>query len=130
MPPTPEPIRPRPRRTDGPEPLRRKRIQPAPRSPLWRRVLNSLLVFAIVVLLADALVGDRGLVATTRARQQSGELTSTLERLRHENGELREAARRLREDPGTIEALARKDLGLIRPGEVLVYIKDLKSASK
>jgi cell division protein FtsB len=130
MPPTPEPLRPRPRRTEGLEPLRRKRPQTAPRAPLWRRVLNFFLVFAVVVLLADALVGDRGLVATTKARQQSEELTTAVERLRQENSALRESARRLREDPSTIEELARKDLGLIRPGEVLVYLKDLKSAPK
>jgi cell division protein FtsB len=82
------------------------------------------------VLLADALVGERGLVATTRARQQAEEITDTVERLRHENKALRESARRLREDRTTIEAVARKELGLIRPGEVLVVVKDLKPNSK
>jgi cell division protein FtsB len=83
-----------------------------------------------VVLLADALVGERGLVATTRARRVSGDLADKVERLRVENRRLREAAGRLREDPTTIESLAREELGLIRPGEVLVVVKDRKPASQ
>ncbi len=127
MPPTPESPRPRPRRTPAPEPLRRKQISLGSRAAsVWRRALNLLLIFAIAVLLADALVGERGLVATTRARKQSEDLTSNVERLRRENTQLRETARRLREDSTTIESLARKDLGLIRQGEVLVVVKDLK----
>jgi cell division protein FtsB len=97
---------------------------------LWRRGLNFLLIFATVVLLADALVGERGLVATTRARRVAGDLTDKVERLRGENKRLRESARRLREDPTTIESLAREELGLIRPGEVLVVVKDRKPASQ
>jgi cell division protein FtsB len=99
-------------------------------SPIWRRGLNFLLVFATVVLLADALVGERGLVATTRARRVSGELSDKVERLRRENRRLRDEAKRLREDPTTIESLAREELGLIRPGEVLVVVKDRKPAGK
>jgi hypothetical protein len=36
----------------------------------------------------------------------------------------------LREDRTTIEAVARKELGLIRPGEVLVYVHDIKPPAK
>lgn len=125
--------RPRPRvvRADTPEPLRRRREPAAPgRSPVWRRALNYLLVFAAVVLLADALVGERGLVATTRARRTSNALAERVERLRRENQQLRDTARRLLEDPTTIESLAREELGLIRPGEILVVVTDRKPAGK
>jgi cell division protein FtsB len=131
MAPTPESPRPRPRRTPAPEPLRRKQIQLASRaSSAWRRALSFLLIFAIAVLLADALVGERGLIATTRARKQSEDLTSKVEQLRRENSQLRDTARRLREDRTTIESMARKDLGLIRQGEVLVVVKDVKGTTK
>ena len=131
MPPTPDPAVLRtPRRTVGIEPLRKKRVQPAPAPPRWRRVLNFLLVFATVALLVDALVGEKGFVETMRARRQSGDVETSVERLRDENATLRERARRLREDRTTIESVAREELGLIRPGEVLVILKDLKPASK
>ena len=44
--------------------------------------------------------------------------------MRVENQRLREQARRYREDPSAIEELARKDLGLIKPGEKLFIIRD------
>ena len=123
---TPETLRPRIRRGEGAEPLRRKSMASLrPESPIWRRALHYLLVFATAVLLADALVGERGLVATTRARRQSDELAATVWQLRAENARLHETADRLRTDPSTIESLARETLGLIRPGEVLVVVKDI-----
>jgi cell division protein FtsB len=48
--------------------------------------------------------------------------------MRAENARLREMIGRLRDDPGTIEAIARRELGLVRPGEVLFILKDIKPA--
>ena len=86
-----------------------------------------LLVFVTLVLVINALVGERGLMETLRARRQHQELVASIERLRIENARLREDARRLLTDPGTIEALARQELGLIKPGEMLFIIKDAKA---
>ncbi len=131
MPVTPETPRPRIRPAEGTPPLRRKSMALLrPRPPIWRRALNYLLVFGTAVLLADALVGERGLVATTRARHQSNELSATVTELQEENARLRDTAERLRTDPSTIESLARETLGLIRPGEVLVVVKDTPPATK
>ena len=88
-----------------------------------------LLVFVTLVLVINALVGERGLTETLRARRQHQELVGSIERLRTENARLRDEARRLRTDPATIEALARQELGLIKPGEMLFIIKDAKSGS-
>ena len=93
-----------------------------------RRTLQLALVFVTLVLVINALVGERGLMETLRARRQHQELVSSIERLRAENARLRDEARRLRSDPGTIEALARKELGLIKPGELLFIIKNAKAA--
>jgi cell division protein FtsB len=87
-----------------------------------------LLVFVTLVLVINALVGERGLTQTLRARKQHQELVAAIERLRAENTRLRDEARRLRSDPGTIEALARQELGLIKPGEMLFIVKDAKPA--
>jgi cell division protein FtsB len=74
----------------------------------------------------DGVVGDRGLVAMLSARRQYDELSATIARQRAENARLREQARRLRDDPSAIEELARRELGLIRPGEKVFIVKDLK----
>lgn len=83
--------------------------------------------FVALVLIADALVGDRGLLAMLQARRQYDELSEAISRQRAENARLREEIRRLQEDPSAIEELARRELGLIRPGERVFIVKDLKT---
>jgi cell division protein FtsB len=96
-----------------------------------RRILTALFFFVVCVLVVDALVGDQGLVATMRARKQYDELSADLARLRSQNTGLREEARRLREDPAAIEEIARRELGLMSPGETLFIVKDIsKPAAK
>ena len=90
-----------------------------------RRILTALFLFVVCVLVVDSLVGDQGLVATMRARKQYDELASDLARLRSENAALREEARRLREDPAAIEEIARRELGLMSPGEKLFIVRDV-----
>ena len=93
---------------------------------LGRRVLAGLFFLVVCVLVVDALVGDQGLMATMRARKQYDELASDLARLRYENASLREEARRLREEPAAIEEIARRELGLMSPGEKLFIIRDVE----
>jgi len=58
------------------------------------------------------------------ARRAYRALEQSLVIARTENARFREEARRLREDPTAIEELARRELGLIRPGEKLFIIRD------
>ena len=108
---------------DQPAPKRRaqKPKRPAGRS---RRIVHWVLLFVATVIVVDALVGDRGLVAMLRARQEYDELSASIARQRAENARLRDMVRRLREDPSTIEEIARRELGLIRPGERVFIVKD------
>jgi cell division protein FtsB len=112
----------------APRETQRRPRNPPPTTPLPRRrkTLHLLLIFVTLVLVLDALVGEKGLLETIRARRQHRELTASIERLRSENAQLREEARRLLEDPSAIESLAREELGLIRPGEMLFIVKDAK----
>ncbi|MGD9906273.1 MAG: septum formation initiator family protein [Vicinamibacterales bacterium] len=89
-----------------------------------RRLVRYGLMALTAVVLIDAIVGEKGLLALLRAREEYRELQSSLRGVRVENQRLREQARRFREDPITIEELARKDLGLIKPGEKLFIIRD------
>mgnify|MGYP006273165547 FL=1 len=90
-----------------------------------RRLLRHGLVFITLVIVVDAIAGEKGLLALLQARREYAALERSLERAREENAELRDLARRLREDPAAIEEQARRDLGLIKPGEVLFIVKDL-----
>jgi cell division protein FtsB len=95
---------------------------------LGRRTLYGVLVFLSCVFVMDSLVGERGLLAVVRIRQQYHELAAEVARARAENARLREQARRLREDPAAIEEIARRELGLIRPGETLFIVRDVPAA--
>lgn len=77
------------------------------------------------MLVIDALVGDKGLLAMIQARQQYRVLEESLADVRAENARLRDEARRLREDPSAVEDLARRELGLMKPGEKLFIIRDV-----
>ena len=89
------PITPAPRRKAASDPLRGRKSTSVPPSPTRRRLLNAALAFIAVVLMIDALVGEKG----------------------------------LNEDPARIEAEARRQLGLVRPGEVMFILKDVQPAS-
>ena len=94
-----------------------RRSRAKPRTPRY------LLMFVTSVLVANALVGERSLAAILRADRQSRDLASSIAGLERENAALREQARQLREDPRAIEDLARREIGLIRPGEKLFIIE-------
>ena len=97
---------------------------PRPASTRGRRWLRHALLFVTLVIVIDAIAGEKGLLALLQARREYAALERSLERAREENADLREMARRLREDPAAIEEQARRELGLIKPGEVLFIVKD------
>ena len=91
-----------------------------------RRIARYALIFVTAVLVIDAVVGEKGLLALVKARRDFEGVATALAQAREENARLREEARRLREDPAAIEEIARRELGLIKPGEKLFIVKDAK----
>lgn len=93
-----------------------------------RRLVQILVVLVASIIIVDGLVGERGLLAMLRARHEYDELAASISRQRAENARLRDQARRLREDPSAIEEIARRELGLIKPGERVFIVKDIPPA--
>jgi cell division protein FtsB len=87
---------------------------------------SHVMLFAASVLLVNGLIGERGLAETMRARRSFAIAVHELALLRHQNEMLRDQARRLRDDAAAIELVAREELGLVRPGEILVTVRDVK----
>jgi cell division protein FtsB len=98
----------------------------APRLPVRRggRLVRYVLGFVTIILVIDAIFGEKGLLALLEARRDFAAVEQALDAARRENVQLRDQARRLRDDPTAIEELARRELGLIKPGETLFIIKD------
>jgi len=105
-----------------------QRRQPANRAARLRRVVQSVLWVGAALLLVEALFGDRGFTAMIEARKQHQAAEAALEKVRAENSALRGQARRLKEDPGAIEEIARRDLRMAAPGEIVFIVKDAKPA--
>ena len=106
-------------------PRRRAR---APKKPTRNgRIVQLLVLLVASIIIVDGLVGDRGLLAMLRARHEYEQLAGSIARQRAENARLRDQARRLREDPSAIEEIARRELGLIKPGERVFIVKDVKT---
>jgi cell division protein FtsB len=90
-----------------------------------RKLLRHGLIFVTFVIVVDAVAGEKGVLALLQARREYAALERSLDRARAENAALREQARRLREDANAVEEQARRELGLIKPGEVVFFIKDV-----
>lgn len=86
-----------------------------------RRVRLVLLLLASAIL-ADAVVGENGVMAWKRARREYETVQLELQRLRAERERLRAEIRRLLDDPRAIEEVARRELGLARPDETVVVV--------
>jgi cell division protein FtsB len=113
---------------EGRPALKRRSPKPKPPATRHRRIVHWLLLLVASIIVVNGLVGDRGLLAMLRARREGDELAATIARQRAANARLREEAQRLRDDPNTIEEVARRELGLIKPGEKVFIIKDVPPA--
>ena len=111
-----------------PQPDRLASAAPLPPRRRDRPWLRRLLLFVACIVAADALVGERGLAQTLKARRDLSRSTVELSAIRAENATLREDIRRLKEDRSTLEHVARGELGLVRRGEILVIVKDVPAA--
>lgn len=89
-----------------------------------QRIVRYVMLFVSAAFMVNALVGDNGVLATLKAKRKYEETRRAVNALRADNQRLLEEMNRLKHDPSAIEEAARKDLGLIRPGETLVIIKD------
>jgi cell division protein FtsB len=106
----------------------RRRTTSGPKKPTRNgRIVQLLVLLVASIIIVDGLVGDRGLLAMLRARHEYDQLAGSIARQRAENARLRDQARRLREDPSAIEEIARRELGLIKPGERVFIVKDVKT---
>jgi cell division protein FtsB len=88
--------------------------------------VESVLLLIAALLLLDALVGEKGVVAMMRARDETRGLERELRQSWAQGKQLRERIRQLNDDPATIEDLARRKLRLIMPGEMVFTIKEAK----
>jgi cell division protein FtsB len=94
-----------------------------------RRFVTPLILAGATILGVNAIVGEKGYLATVRADRDAQALAEQLQKVEEQNQQLQDLIDRLQNDPATLEEMARRDLRLIKPGEKLVIIRDAKPAS-
>jgi cell division protein FtsB len=103
----------------------RRRLRTQVEAQQWRRKMTGYALYAAAfILIVNALVGDSGYLATLGGKSTQERTTRDLAILRLRNQALQEEVERLKTDPAAVEEAARRKLNMIKPGEVMVVIKD------
>lgn len=93
---------------------------PSP-SDSFRPVLGATVFLVLALLAIAALKSSRDLtMARTREKQLKEKISSTRQR----NEALKVRIERLYNDPGLLERLAREDLGMVRPHDVVIELPE------
>ena len=83
---------------------------------------RQMLFLFVVVLLIHDVFGTHGFLAMHRKQQEIQKVNAEIERLNKENAVLEMDVKDLKSDPQTIRKIAREELGLARPGEVIIKL--------
>ncbi len=90
--------------------------------PLLRQYGRVLLGLLVLVLVVHDIFGTHGFLAMRRTQREIKKVTSELDQLNKENLQLAQEVKELKTDPHKIEKIARDELGLAKPGEVIIKI--------
>ena len=88
-----------------------------------RRNMNWFLVAGFALLLLQDIFGTHGVLAMRRTQLQAKEVQQDIERLNEENRKLQSRVEHLKSDPATLEGIARDEMHLKRPGELVFPIQ-------
>lgn len=83
---------------------------------------RGLLGLLIAVMIVHDVFGAHGFLAMRRTQSEIKKVKAGLDQLSKENATLEQEVKDLKTDPRLIEKIARDDLGLARPGEIIIRI--------
>lgn len=89
---------------------------------LMRQYGRGLLGLLVLVMIVHDVFGTHGFLAMRRTENEITKVKAVLEQLSKENAALAQEVKDLNSDPRLIEKIARDDLGLARPGEIIIRI--------
>jgi cell division protein FtsB len=89
---------------------------------MLRQYGRALLGLLVLVLVVHDIFGTHGYLAMRRTQREIQKVNANLGQLNEENLRLEQEVKELKTDPHKIEKIARDELGLARPGEVIIKI--------
>lgn len=93
----------------------------------YRGVILAL-ILVCVALLVHEIFGANGYLALRRQKKQSQELQQQIEALKEQNQNLEKQIQGLKSDPHAIEKMARDQMHLARPGEIIYTLPEKDKA--
>ena len=83
---------------------------------------RTIFILGFVLLLLQDVFGTHGVVAMRRSQQEAAQIGKEIKQLDDENKQLDQRVKELKSDPHAIEEIARKDVGLARPGDIIFKV--------
>jgi len=96
----------------------------------WSRHALTILGLALLLLAIHDIFGSHGLLAMRRTESQIKELRGEIDRLNQQNSDLNKQVHALRTDPKAVERIAREEMGLARPGEMIFKLPEQPQESQ
>lgn len=89
---------------------------------LWAQYGRAVLTVCVFGLFLHDIFGTHGFLAMRRTKQDIERVQLQISCLNQENTELSGEVKALKSDPRKVESIARDELGLAKPGEVIIKI--------
>ncbi len=94
-----------------------------------KRRLLLLILISLLILGTLTFFGEKGILHLLRLRKEVARIKEKNVKLEEENQKLKEEVKRLQSDKRYIEEIARKELGMVKEGEI-IYQFDIPSKGK
>jgi cell division protein FtsB len=99
-------------------------ISPSSTGAYLRQNARQILGVALFALLVHDVFGPHGFIAMRRTQMEIEQIRQQIGRVNNENKALTDQVNSLKTDPKSIERIAREEMGLARPGELIFKIPD------
>jgi cell division protein FtsB len=101
-----------------------RHISPSDAGEYLRRNMRRILGLALFALLVHDVFGPHGFIAMRRTQKEIEQIQEQIGKMNDQNKSLTEQVNSLKTDPKSIERIAREEMGLARPGEMIFKLPD------
>ena len=101
-----------------------RKISPTGPTAYLRKNARQILGLALFALLVHDIFGAHGFIAMRKTQREIKQIREQIGKLNHENQSLSGQVTSLKTDPKAIERIAREEMGLARPGEIIYKLPD------
>jgi cell division protein FtsB len=102
----------------------RPKISPSKTAAYLQKNARQILCLALFALLVHDIFGAHGFIAMRKTQQEIEQVRERIGKLNDENKSLSNQVNSLKTDPRAIERIAREEMGLARPGEIIYKLPD------